>query len=194
MLYVLGEIHPFADGNGRVARLLYLMLTGDDMPRTVDWGVIEQLRYHQDDWFPLLKDRDVGPSASFAVELSIAGARLMSERLRVLTLLLPEVGRTLGAAPLGAELVAAVWLRRSARVDEAAVDAGLAYGEAVVTAEALVTAGLLERRRSEDPGVPARPTYGLTSEVVATVDRIARQLADRTGVPTVGNSSLGTAR
>ena len=176
MLFVLGEIHPFADGNGRVARLLYLMVTGDDMPRTVDWGAIEQLRYHQDDWFPLLRERDVGPSASFAIELSMAGARLMSERLRVLTLLLPEVGRTLEVASPRTELVAAVWLHRSVRIDEAAVDAGLAYAEAVVTAEALAAAGLFERRRSEDPALPARPSYGLTPDAGAAVDRIAGQL------------------
>ena len=118
----------------------------------------------------------------------------MSERLRVLTLLLPEIGRTLGVAPPGAGLVAAVWLRRSARLDEAAVDAGLAYGEGVVTAEALVASGLFERRRSEDPSVPARPSYGLTPDVGATVDRIVGQLvAMGPRVPAVGNSPLGTA-
>jgi Fic/DOC family len=186
MLYVLGEIHPFADGNGRVARLLYLLLTGEDMPRTVDWGSIEQFRYHQDEWLPLLKVRDVGPSAAFLVELSTAGARLTQRRLSVMTDLLVEIGRQLELPAPGPELVLATWLRRSGRLDEVAADAGLGYQDGVVAAEKLANMGILERSRTQDPTTPARPSYRPAPEVKSALDRIEAELG---AVPAAVESS-----
>jgi Fic/DOC family len=171
MLYVLGEIHPFVDGNGRVARLLYLLLTGEDMPRTVDWGAIEQFRYHQDEWLPLLKERDTGPSTAFLVELSTAGARLTSLRLEVVVDLLAAIEAQHPLPPSGPELLVATWLRRSGRLDEVAADAGLPYEEALVAAEQLVAGGMLERSRTEDPATPARPSYRLVMGVASALER-----------------------
>jgi hypothetical protein len=185
MLYVLGEIHPFVDGNGRVARLLYLLLTGEDMPRTVDWGAIEQFRYHQGDWTPLLKDRDVGPSTAFLVELSTAGARLTLRRLEGVTGLLAAMASQLRLPPPGPELVVATWLRRSGRLDEVAADAGLAYEDALVAAEQLVALGTLERSRTEVPTTPARPSYRLAPDVTAAVETIRSEAEES------ANSRLG---
>jgi hypothetical protein len=172
MLYVLGEIHPFADGNGRVARLLYLLVTGEDMPRTVDWGAIEQFRYHQDEWAPLLKDRDVGPSTEFLVELSTAGARLTLRRLQAVVHLLAAIAAQHQLSTPGPELVAATWLRRSGRLDEVAADTGLAYEDARAVAERLVGLDILERSPTEDPATPARPSYRPARDVHAVLEKI----------------------
>lgn len=172
MLYVLGEIHPFVDGNGRVARLLYLLLTGEDMPRTVDWGAIEQFRFHQDEWNRLLTDRDVGPSAAFLVELSTAGARLTIRRLEATVDLLAAIAAQRELPTPGPELLVATWLRRSGRLDEVAADAGLGYQEALVACEQLLAGGILERSATEDPATPARPSYRPTPEIRAAIERI----------------------
>jgi Fic/DOC family len=172
MLFVLGEIHPFGDGNGRVARLLYLLLTGEGMPRTVDWGAIEQFRYHQDDWSPLLKERDLAASTVFLTELSTAGARLTVRRLEVTIDLLAAVAARHELPAHGPELILAAWLRRSGRLDEVAADTGLGYEEALVASEQLVAVGMLERSRTEDPVTPARPSYRPTPVIGETIERI----------------------
>jgi hypothetical protein len=78
-------------------------------------------------------------------------------------------------------LVVATWLRRSGRLDEVAADVGVDYEEAVVAAEQLVAAGMLERSRTEDPATPARPSYRPATDVAIAIDRMQNGLGAAAG-------------
>jgi hypothetical protein len=174
ILFTVGEIHPFVDGNGRVARLLHLLVAGEDLPRTVDWGVSEQIRYFSDRFLASLRGHDPEPCVRVVVGMSADGAALTRDRLAVLGVLLPELARKLGLTIEGATIVAAVWLRRTALVDDLAMDVDRPYPAALVDLEVLVAAGVLQRRPerlnrgAERPG-PVTPAYALTPDATAEV-------------------------
>jgi len=171
MLHVLGEIHPFGDGNGRVARLLYLLIAGEELPRTVDWGVVEQLRFHQDTWSDTLKERDPTACVVATTELSIAGAELMEERLAALGALRDELCDRSGLAVPAAVLVLAAWIRRGGRLDDLASDLGITYREALEQAEALRTEGLLARCADRSLELPARTSYRVAGPAAVLTGR-----------------------
>jgi Fic/DOC family len=174
LFHVVGEIHPFCDGNGRVARLLLLLVAGEDLPRTVDWGVSEMIRFHQDQLFRAVGLRDPVATVFSIIELSTQGALLMAERLSVLGALVPELAHDLGIEFRAAVLVVATWLRRLARLDDLADDLAVPYAEAVQDAQALVARGLLECRPQNMPGSPIRPSYAVS----ATARRAVMDLVD----------------
>ena len=173
ILFAVGEIHPFQDGNGRVARLLYLLVAGEAMPRTVDWGVLEQLRFHEDLLVDSARKEGALPTVRVATELSVAGAKLMSERLGVLGAVVPELARRLGLSFDAALLAIAVWLRRIGPLPELAGDVGRPAGEVQASARALEAHGLLTRyvgRRPEPSDGPAYTTApGVAAEISGLV-------------------------
>jgi hypothetical protein len=171
LLFTLGEIHPFQDGNGRVVRLLYLLVTGEEMAQTADWGVIEQLRFHEQRLVDEAKTADPTPTVVLATELSIAGAYLMSQRLAVLGAIVPELAHRLGL-PLDASLVAiAVWLRRIAPLGNLADDVARPYADVLGSGRTLEAMGLLRRYlgpRPERSSTPAfTPAPGLVAEITS---------------------------
>jgi hypothetical protein len=174
LLFTVGEIHPFQDGNGRVARLLYLLVAGEEMPRTVDWGVSEQLRFHEDRLTEAFRQRDPAPTVFTVLELSTQGAHLMADRLACLGAVVPELARRLGVGVDGAVLVTATWLRRMAHPGDLALDVGRVYPEVLASTEALVAHGALARsfvHGSARPS-PAQPEYVLAAGAGAEIRRL----------------------
>jgi Fic/DOC family len=90
-------IHPFVDGNGRTARMLFQALSSESVPLGVDWGAVEQFSLRRSEYIDGLRsgqqaDRydaevlNALPFMQFALECSIDGAALAANRLEALRL------------------------------------------------------------------------------------------------------------
>jgi Fic/DOC family len=88
-------IHPFVDGNGRTARMLFQALSPAQVPLGVDWGAVEQFALRRQGYIDGLRsgqqlDRydpsrlDPLPFMKFALHCSIDGATLVTSRLEAL--------------------------------------------------------------------------------------------------------------
>ena len=180
ILFTLGEIHPFQDGNGRVARLLYLLVAGEAMPRTIDWGVLEQLRFHESHLVACMCSDSAVPTVRAATELSVAGAQLMAERLAVLGAIAPELARRLGLTMDAALIVLAVWLRRVGPVCDVAHDLAFPFAEVSASARALEAHGLLERHVGVRPAPSSGSAYADPDPVAyayTTVPGVAAEIS-----------------
>jgi Fic/DOC family len=95
LAFTLLCIHPFVDGNGRTARMLFQGMAAADTPLGVDWGAVEQFSLRREDYVTGLKsgqqvkrydpsELDPLPFMEFALECSIDGAILVLRRLESL--------------------------------------------------------------------------------------------------------------
>lgn len=86
-------IHPFVDGNGRTARLLFQLVASSDAHARFDWSAVEYWAVERNSYIEALKASqapslpdydgervDVAPFVDFAIRSSIAGAQLTKRR------------------------------------------------------------------------------------------------------------------
>jgi len=85
--YHLGIIHPFADGNGRAARLMEAMVLANDGIRFVPAMLSNYYYQHMDDYYWAFslclkdKNKDVTPFVDFVLTAFIASIREMKDRM-----------------------------------------------------------------------------------------------------------------
>jgi Fic/DOC family len=88
-------IHPFLDGNGRTARMLFQALSSTEVPLGVDWGAVEQFSLRRQGYIESLRSGqqverydprglNALPFMQFALECSTDGALLVTARLEAL--------------------------------------------------------------------------------------------------------------
>lgn len=123
-------VHPFVDGNGRTARLLFLLVNSAGAESGTDWGSMEQWASNRERYIETLRmctdpsipaydaDRvETLPFMSYASELSTKGARLAVRRLDQINGMLGSFADA-GPTEEHAIVAAAVLIDRNASLDE----------------------------------------------------------------------------
>lgn len=92
LAFTMMSIHPFVDGNGRTARMLFQAMSSIDLELGIDWGAVEQFTLDRTGYVDALRAGqnlarydgallDAGPFMGFALQCSIDGATLGLRRL-----------------------------------------------------------------------------------------------------------------
>lgn len=180
-LFTFLSIHPFVDGNGRTARLLYLLIASMGL-RTLDLGALEAVALSRPDYLEALKKGqsttpvwdprllDASPLVEVMYRWSIWGARRHTLQAEALASIDERLRAELpGLTPAGAALIIRSWLERGIGRDP-----GDRWG--LHDLESLVDAGLLRRGRlpasaydSRRPEIAYTPTewvVGLINGVI----------------------------
>lgn len=155
-------IHPFLDGNGRTARLLFHATHSMSLPGRVDWGSIEMWALDRRLYISELQRSYLGvskgeldlidpvPFSNFVLKCSIEGAERCRIRLAALGQTFARLSDRVG--PDAALVATFVWSERNVRYSELS-ELPLDPIEARTIANDLVTEGILERaaRRGLNP-------------------------------------------
>ena len=193
---IVSSAHPFVDGNGRLLRMLFLLSSGRDLPRTVDWGVAEQMLFYRRRYVEPLEqghmaggapydgaDIDTSPWTNAVLSWSIDGAQLAAERLDAVAAVHALVTRW-GITDDDAGLVVTAAWRGVVGPAECAVEPGApAYPELLAAFERLASGGALQRvpwpgsRRADVTGNAVGPAYRLGGDAhrEVTAELLGRQ-------------------
>ena len=184
LMHATIAVHPFLDGNGRLSRLLYLLVSGSSLEAGVDWGVGEMLTARRPELEAIHRAAEAGsttePNAveQHVVAASAEGAVLMRRRVEALAVV---AERLAGAADVDIDLAAsaiAILVRRITTRPALSGATGLSAVEADAALVTLAERGVVQRvrlpasRRSTSVATPA-------FQVTAAIDKLAVEVAAR---------------
>lgn len=181
-LFTFLSIHPFVDGNGRTARLLYLLISSMGL-RTLDVGALEAIALSRPDYLAALQKGqsttpmwdprllDASPLVEVMYRWSIWGARrhmLQAEAIRSIDERLRA--ELPGLTTAGTALMIRAWLERGIGLDPGS-RWGLYELESMADAELLrrgrLPASAYDSRRPEVVYTPTERVVGLINGVIA---------------------------
>lgn len=154
LTFAMLSIHPFADGNGRTSRALYMAVAADGLRLGMDWGALEQWAVDRTGYIGALQagqrveryrgeDMNAAAFVEFGTKTSTYGAHLCRARLANMAERVAAVSEARGVDIRQATIVVAVQLYRVAARSQLAplsVDADDLDG----VLEGLISSGRLE--------------------------------------------------
>ena len=153
--FVVAAIHPFADGNGRTSRQLYMLLATEELGERMDWGLFELVRFRYGSMTAVLREAnsfepydaanlDPGLFIRATLTWSSEAAQLMLRRLYAMD----EMHRAVVAAGLDdvtADIALGTWLHRLTSPRDLATSLGWDPSEGVGTVARAENERVLER-------------------------------------------------